>query len=125
MTRPITSADLPERFARFAEAEVAAGHFASVEDVVEAGLTLLQKRQERYALIDAALAKGETSGVAEEDVFERVRAELEAEPLPEDWNDYLRYRFEQGRAGSAQGDYAETPPAELMARIRARIEQNP
>lgn len=46
MARPLTSADLPERFARFAEAEVAAGHFASVEDVVEAGLTLLQRRQE-------------------------------------------------------------------------------
>jgi Arc/MetJ-type ribon-helix-helix transcriptional regulator len=46
MARPITAADLPERFARFAEAEVAAGHFSSVEDVVEAGLAILQERQE-------------------------------------------------------------------------------
>jgi Arc/MetJ-type ribon-helix-helix transcriptional regulator len=46
MPRPITAADLPERFARFAEAEVAAGHFSSVEDVVEAGLAILQERQE-------------------------------------------------------------------------------
>lgn len=45
MARPITAADLPERFARFAEAEVAAGHFSSVEDVVEAGLAILQERQ--------------------------------------------------------------------------------
>jgi Arc/MetJ-type ribon-helix-helix transcriptional regulator len=48
MPRPITAADLPERFARFAEAEVAAGHFSSVEDVVEAGLAILQERQEHH-----------------------------------------------------------------------------
>ena|SRR5579863_5585667 len=54
MARPLTSADLPERFARFAEAEVAAGHFASVEDVVEAGLTMLQQHQEDQAANDEA-----------------------------------------------------------------------
>jgi hypothetical protein len=36
---------------------------------------------------------------------------------------YLRYRFEQGRAAFARGEYAETPPAELMARVRLSIEQ--
>jgi hypothetical protein len=46
-------------------------------------------------------------------------------PLPHDWNDYLRDRFEQGRAAMARGDYLETPPAELMARVRARVEKNP
>jgi hypothetical protein len=46
-------------------------------------------------------------------------------PLPHDWNDYLRYRFEEGRAAMARGDYSETPPAELMARVRARVEKNP
>jgi predicted transcriptional regulator len=46
-------------------------------------------------------------------------------PLPHDWNDYLRYRFEQGRAAMARGDHSETPPAELMARVRARVEKNP
>jgi hypothetical protein len=45
--------------------------------------------------------------------------------LPEDWNDYLRHRFEQRRLAVAQGDDAETPPAELLACIRARVEQNP
>jgi Arc/MetJ-type ribon-helix-helix transcriptional regulator len=49
MARPFPPTDLPERFARLAEAEVAAGHFASIEDVVkaglEAGLTMLQQRQ--------------------------------------------------------------------------------
>jgi len=59
MARPITSADLPERFARFAEAEVAAGHFPSVEDVVEAGLTLLRPRQEGDAANGTAREEAE------------------------------------------------------------------
>jgi len=58
MARPLTPADLPERFARFAEAEVAAGHFSSVDDVVEAVLAMLQERQ---AANDAA---GENAGPA-------------------------------------------------------------
>ena len=45
-------------------------------------------------------------------------------PLPHDWNDYLRYRFEQGRAAIARGEYSEASPAELMARVRARVEKN-
>jgi Arc/MetJ-type ribon-helix-helix transcriptional regulator len=59
MPRPLTSTDLPERFARFAEAEVAAGHFPSVEDVVEAGLALLQERQEGHAANDAVREEAE------------------------------------------------------------------
>ena len=69
-----------EHIARFAEAEAAAGHFASVEDVIEAGLMMLQKHQERHAAklaaTDAALEEGERSGLAEDGVFERVRARL-------------------------------------------------
>jgi Arc/MetJ-type ribon-helix-helix transcriptional regulator len=38
MTRHIESTDLPEDIARVAEAQVAAGRFASVEDVVRAGV---------------------------------------------------------------------------------------
>jgi putative addiction module CopG family antidote len=52
MARPITSADLPPHLARFAEAEVAAGHFTSVEEVVEAGLEMLQKREEHDAALE-------------------------------------------------------------------------
>jgi predicted transcriptional regulator len=45
-------------------------------------------------------------------------------PRPHDWNDYLRYRFGRGRAAVARGEYEETSPAELMARVRARVEEN-
>ena len=45
-------------------------------------------------------------------------------PLPHDWNDYLRFRFEQGRAAIARGEYTEEAPATLMARVRARVEKN-
>jgi Arc/MetJ-type ribon-helix-helix transcriptional regulator len=56
MARSITAADLPPDLARFAEAQVAARRFASVEDVVKAGLTLLQQRREGHpATNDAAL----------------------------------------------------------------------
>ena len=50
MPKPITSADLPPHLARFAEAQVAAGRFATVEDVVEAGLEVLRERAESEQL---------------------------------------------------------------------------
>lgn len=80
MSKAITLTNLPEHLARFAEAQVAAGRFARVEDVLEAGLVALQRRQERHeakiAALDAALEEGERSGVAEDGVFDRVRARL-------------------------------------------------
>jgi putative addiction module CopG family antidote len=83
MARPAPLAHLPEYLARFAEAEVAAGHFASVDDVLTAGVEALaekQRRQQRHdtniSAINAALEEGETSGLAEDGVFERVRARL-------------------------------------------------
>jgi antitoxin ParD1/3/4 len=77
MPKPITTT-LPDHLARFAEAEVSAGRFARVEDVIEAGVEALRKRQERYETkvkaLEAALEEGERSGLAEEGVFDRVRA---------------------------------------------------
>ena len=77
MAKPITTT-LPDHLARFAEAEVAAGRFARVEDVIEAGVEALRKRQERYdakvTALDTALEDGERSGLAEDGVFDRVRA---------------------------------------------------
>ncbi|MBV9949711.1 MAG: type II toxin-antitoxin system ParD family antitoxin [Myxococcales bacterium] len=106
MSKHLTAADLPEDLARFAEAQVAAGRFESVEDVLRAGKEALEHEQQ-------------LAGVA----GDRAEDDGDEEPLPHDWNDYLRYRFEQGRAAFARGDYSEEPPAALMARIRARIEK--
>lgn len=65
MARSITSADLPPDLARFAEAEIAAGHFASVEDVLRAGKEALERQQRprheaKLAEIDAALDEGDS-----------------------------------------------------------------
>ncbi len=87
MARPLTAADLPPDLARFAEAQVAAGRFGSVEDVLRAGKEALeqeQRRQERHeaklAAVDAALEEGERSGLFEGDPFASVRAELGLPP---------------------------------------------
>jgi antitoxin ParD1/3/4 len=78
MPKHLTSADLPEDLARFAEAQVAAGRFASVEDVLRAGKEALeqeQRRQERkLAKLRAAIAEGDASADAEPGVFDRIRA---------------------------------------------------
>jgi putative addiction module CopG family antidote len=130
MAKPITSADLPEDLARFAQAQVAAGHFATVVDVLRAGKEALEARQRRHPRkmdeLRAAVAAGDASPDFEGDPFASVRAQLgnEGPPLPHDWNDDLRYRFEEGRKAFALGDYSEEPPAELMARVRARVEKN-
>jgi putative addiction module CopG family antidote len=87
MARSITAADLPPDLARFAEAQVTAGRFASVEDVLRAGKDALeheQRRQQHHetklAAIDADLEEGERSGLFEGDPFASVRAELGLPP---------------------------------------------
>jgi Arc/MetJ-type ribon-helix-helix transcriptional regulator len=48
MSKPLTSADLPDDVAPLAEAEIAAGHFASVDDLVRAGVyAIIQRDAER------------------------------------------------------------------------------
>jgi predicted transcriptional regulator len=86
-------------------------------------------------LLEAALDDDEAfrhevrAGLKELDSGEGIDHEdallgLQTALLPHDWNDYLRYRFEQGRAAIARGEYSEASPAELMARVRARVEKN-
>ena len=89
MAKPITLNDLPEDLARFAEAEMASGHFATVEDVLRAGKDALQR--------------------------------LDTTPVPSDWKDYLRYRFEEGRKAFARGEGVETTADELMDRVEAEL----
>jgi antitoxin ParD1/3/4 len=45
MARHLDPADLPENVARYAQAQVAAGRFASVEEVLLAGIEALQERE--------------------------------------------------------------------------------
>lgn len=83
MARPVPLAHLPEQLARFAEAEVAAGHFASLDEVLTAGAEALAEKQRRQQLhdakisaINAAIEEGERSGIAEDYSLEATLAKL-------------------------------------------------
>jgi antitoxin ParD1/3/4 len=71
--------DVTDEVLRLAEAQVAAGRAASIEDVLRAGVDALELReQQRYeeklSSLRAAIDEGDASGVFEGDAFEYVRA---------------------------------------------------
>jgi putative addiction module CopG family antidote len=79
MPKHITSAALPEDLARFAEAQVAAGRFRNVEEVLRAcqkALERQQRNEEKMAALRAAIAEGDASPDFEGNPFASVRAEL-------------------------------------------------
>ena len=83
MARHITLNDLPEDLARFAEAQVAAGKFPTVEDVLRAGTKALehkQRNEQKMAALRAAIAEGDASPDFEGNAFASVRAELGLPP---------------------------------------------
>ena len=86
MSKPLTPADLPEDLARFAEARIAAGLSANVEDVLRAGKAALEEKQRRHdaklAKLRAAIDEGDASGVYEGDPFADIRAKHGLPPLP-------------------------------------------
>jgi Arc/MetJ-type ribon-helix-helix transcriptional regulator len=79
MPKPII-AELPDHLARFAEAEVAAGHFSTVEDVVEAGLAMLQQHQGRDAANNAGLEEPEPTNSSPPPFWTSFTAQLHALP---------------------------------------------
>jgi len=76
LLQAIEAADLPGDIARTAEAQVATGRFATVEDVVRAGVEAIATMDQKRTAVRAALEEGELSGVFEGDAFASVRAEL-------------------------------------------------
>jgi putative addiction module CopG family antidote len=85
MARPITSADLPPDLARFAEAQVAAGRFASIDDVVRAGVDALRERTGSEQLADlrrdaaeafAAFDRGEGVEMTPDELMDGIDREL-------------------------------------------------
>jgi Arc/MetJ-type ribon-helix-helix transcriptional regulator len=68
----------------------------------------------------AAVAAGRFSSV-EEVLRAGVEAVADEQPVPSDWTDYLRHRFEQGRAAFARGEVTPTTPDELMDGIEAEL----
>lgn len=76
MARHIEAADLPEDIARTAEAQVAAGRFASVEDVVRPGSKRSQPSSKSASLCAPRCKVASRAGIFEGDAFASVRAEL-------------------------------------------------
>src|SRR5882724_3567212 len=75
---PMSHIDPPDEVVRLAEAQVAAGRAASVEEVVRVGVAALEREQRRYdakmAELRAAIDDGDASPDAEPGVFDRIRA---------------------------------------------------
>jgi Arc/MetJ-type ribon-helix-helix transcriptional regulator len=81
MSKSLGRSTLPEPVGRFAQAEVAAGQYPSVEDVLTAGVEALRER-----LL------------------------------------YARDLWKERAAAADRGEFSEGMSAEMMARIRARVE---
>ena len=66
----------------FVDREVEAGHYASADAVVEAGLRLLDDYETRHAALQAALDEGEASGIATEFDFDEFLSRMRAKYTP-------------------------------------------
>jgi Arc/MetJ-type ribon-helix-helix transcriptional regulator len=90
MTRTISPSEIPEEVARFAEAQVAAGRFSSIGDVLLAGKEALEQREAYEDRVQALTQPGE-EGLASlrehgpqlesDEEFEAFMDEAEAEAL--------------------------------------------
>lgn len=78
MNKPAT-VELPEHLLTFVESQVAAGHYGSLSEAVQAALRLLEEQEARLEHLREALAEGEDSPVIEnfdrESFLRRMRAE--------------------------------------------------
>lgn len=59
MPRTIDPSEIPEEVTRFAEAQVAAGRFASIGDVLRAGKEALEQQEAYYDRVHALRQAGE------------------------------------------------------------------
>jgi hypothetical protein len=82
---------------------------------------------ERRVTALAAEAHREPAAVLAELVVAALDADVDVElarggePLPHDWRDYLRYRFEEGRKSFDRGEGLEVTPDALMDGIEAEL----
>lgn len=70
-----TSITLGDHFEAFTRDQIDAGRFASVSEVVRAGLRLLEEHEQEVAALRQALIEGEASGDAGPLDFDEVRRE--------------------------------------------------
>jgi putative addiction module CopG family antidote len=77
MARHLDPADLPEYVASYAQAQVTAGRFASVEEVLSAGIDALREREQREEEWLAHARKEAAEGFAELDRGEGIRGTVD------------------------------------------------
>jgi antitoxin ParD1/3/4 len=77
---PTRNVNLTDELDRFVLKKVKSGRFENASEVVRAALRTLEREEQFYeakrAALRAAIDKGDASGVAEGDVFARVRKTL-------------------------------------------------
>ncbi len=74
---PTRNVSLTKELDEFVSSRVEGGLYANASEVMRTALRLLEKEEREYeekiAALREAIAVGDASGVAEEDVFERIR----------------------------------------------------
>lgn len=77
---PTRNINLTKELDRFVARKVQTGRYESASEVVRAGLRTLEREEREYEMKLAALRRavdeGDASGIAEGDVFARVRKQL-------------------------------------------------
>ena len=79
-TMPTRNVNLTNELDRFVAAKVKSGRYENASEVVRAGLRTLEREERQYeaklAALRAAIDEGDASGIAESNVFGRVRKAL-------------------------------------------------
>jgi putative addiction module CopG family antidote len=82
---PTRNVNLTDELDHFVLAKVESGRYENASEVVRAALRTLEREDQQYEAklvgLRAAIAEGEASGIAEGDVFARVREALH-QPAP-------------------------------------------
>jgi antitoxin ParD1/3/4 len=77
---PTRNINLTAELDRFVATKVKSGRYENASEVVRAGLRNLEREEQRYELklaaLRAAIDEGDASGVAQGNVFRRVRKNL-------------------------------------------------
>ena len=77
---PTRNVNLTNELDRFVAKKVKSGRYENASEVVRAGLRTLEREEQQYEVklagLRAAVDEGDASGIAEGDVFARVRKAL-------------------------------------------------
>ena len=83
---PTRNVNLTDELDRFVPEKVESGRYENASEVVRAALRTLEREEQQYeaklAALRAAIDEGDASGIAEGDVFGRVRKTLELPVSP-------------------------------------------